>query len=489
MSLDSFGSRWQELAEQLTEHVTVLIVDDEPLVAELLGSVVEDSGWRFEIVDDAEAALTRARGGDYDLIIVDKNLPGHDGIDLIGQLAREGNQTPCVLVTGFPSTETISRALAEGAVDYISKPFDVVGHLQKRLTSIVDQRRQARVVAQMVRDLSAMTTAPDVDELQVRELGMELFAHKQQLAERPDALILDVEQGLAEQIGRVLERSGVRVVYAEADALAAVRDKSPMCVFVTLDVPGAANVVEQVRGYDPALGVIVSGSGRALADALASVKAGATDFVLGSIEGPDVLVRRVKRAVARARKLKLQQRLVTLLARVAAETGVALPAQVTGLLRDVSGEGAPVIEGLPNDIDIGDLFLDDEAPSVAEGDGPMEIRGANEAAALSSEGTTLEQQIEYGLASVPEERRQQVATRELLRAYRTLVETIRFFGDVGQPSAEDLARFLGDDEEGAKAAWLRAYTELRAALPDDVTHELDYGRRFAHPWPPWWLKR
>ena len=54
---------------------------------------------------------------------------------------------------------------------------------------------------------------------------------------------------------------------------------------------------------------------------------------------------------------------------------------------------------------------------------------------------------------------------------------------------EDVARFLGDDEHGAMAAWLRVYEELREQLPDDIRQELDYGLRFAHPWPPWWLKR
>ena len=58
----------------------------------------------------------------------------------------------------------VSRALAQGAVDYVSKPLDEIELPQKRLASIVDQRRQASLVAQMARDLSKMAAGDDGDE-------------------------------------------------------------------------------------------------------------------------------------------------------------------------------------------------------------------------------------------------------------------------------------------------------------------------------------
>jgi DNA-binding response OmpR family regulator len=462
-------------------------VDDEPLVSELLGSVVEDAGWRFESAGTAEAALDHARSKAYDLIIVDKNLPGHDGVDLIGQLMREGNDAPCVLVTGFPSAETISRALAQGAVDYITKPFDEIEHLQKRLSSIVDQRRQTRVVGQMVRDLSEIAEGSGADTERVRGLGMELFAQKQKLASRPDLLIHHVERGLAEQVGRLLVRAGISVVYPEGDDLpATVKAQSPMCVFLNLEVPGSAALVERLHGEDPAMAVLVSGRENQLDDALGAVRAGAIDFVLGAMEGPDVLVRRVRRAAARARKVKLQQRLVTLLHRVSLDLEVDLTEPVGGLVKEESGATPPApAEG--EDVDISDLFEDEHTLSGEEG-GPMALGVDESALALSRAGTSVQEQIDYGLDSVDAERRVDVNALALLRAYRTLVETMRFFSDVHQPSQEETARFVGDAESGAMAAWTRAYHDLRAQLPDDVVDELDWGLRFAHPWPPYYLK-
>ena len=103
MALDRLGPAWAALQTELRARVRALVVDDEAVVRELLTSVLEMSGYTAEAVETAEAGVEAIRGGGFDLLVTDKNLPGHDGVDLIAQVRAEGFDLPAVLVTGYPS--------------------------------------------------------------------------------------------------------------------------------------------------------------------------------------------------------------------------------------------------------------------------------------------------------------------------------------------------------------------------------------------------
>jgi two-component system response regulator PhoP len=68
---------------------SILLVEDEPTLQRILGSVLGDAGHRIEAVGTAEQALERLDDSDFDLVLTDKNLPRKSGLDLLGELRQQ----------------------------------------------------------------------------------------------------------------------------------------------------------------------------------------------------------------------------------------------------------------------------------------------------------------------------------------------------------------------------------------------------------------
>jgi DNA-binding response OmpR family regulator len=498
MSLEELGTKWAALQGSLRKQAKVMVVDDDEHVRDLLVAVVEMMGYGVSSAPSAEEALPELRDGNFDLLIVDKNLPGASGVDLIGQVKAEKIDTPSVLVTGYASAETISQVLGSGAEDYVAKPFDDVDHLQKRFEAIVEQRRQRIVVQQILADLKSLAESGDVDEERAKEMGRRLAQARRDLDKRPDVLIVDDDPIIAESGARFLKRAGLDVVQPDASTKASEQHaaRGAMCVFLSLDRPGSAQTVATLREADPSVAVLVSGRVMGLKEALAAVSAGADDFVLGASEGLDMLVARTRRLVARSRRTRLSLVLIGLLR----ETLNALGDDVGGMFSAML-EAAPAPVDLPAvpaevepDFEI-ELDIDWEKettdghelePVAAPPAGPMTMERGQGSGALDQAGTPVRDQIEFGIdrfggdVTVPLE--------HALRAYRTLGELARFFSDPSRARDKDAVLAFLDGDAGALAALVRAQADLRAGLPVDVQRALDAGV-LSHPWQPDYIKK
>ena len=111
----------------------VLIAEDDPSIRALIRLTL-DSG-RFEILEaqDGDSALDTARAERPDLLFIDWNMPGLDGVDVCRALRSEPGtvDTKIVLVTARVQAEERRRALDAGADDYITKPFSPLSLLDK----------------------------------------------------------------------------------------------------------------------------------------------------------------------------------------------------------------------------------------------------------------------------------------------------------------------------------------------------------------------
>jgi DNA-binding response OmpR family regulator len=111
----------------------VLIAEDDPSIRALIRLTL-DSG-RFEILEagDGDSALTTAREERPDLLFLDWNMPGRDGVDVCRELRSEIDawDLKIVMVTARVQAEDRSEALAAGADDYITKPFSPLSLLDK----------------------------------------------------------------------------------------------------------------------------------------------------------------------------------------------------------------------------------------------------------------------------------------------------------------------------------------------------------------------
>ena len=102
--------------------LTILVVDDEPRIVQLVRDYLEHSGFTVLVASDGAAALRTARTGRPDLVVLDLGLPGLDGLDVARALRRDG-EVPIIMLTARTEESDKLVGLALGADDYLTKPF------------------------------------------------------------------------------------------------------------------------------------------------------------------------------------------------------------------------------------------------------------------------------------------------------------------------------------------------------------------------------
>jgi CheY-like chemotaxis protein len=105
--------------------IQVLVVEDDPGMGRLIGTTLGSSQVEVAYAADGEQALEWAHAAPPDLVVLDINLPGMDGIEVCRQLKADPatRAIPVVMVTAREDDEARERALAAGAAAYLLKPF------------------------------------------------------------------------------------------------------------------------------------------------------------------------------------------------------------------------------------------------------------------------------------------------------------------------------------------------------------------------------
>ncbi len=101
----------------------ILVVDDEPVVIVSCERILTPEGYSVKGASSVDEAIGHLQNGDYDLVITDLKMPNKGGLDLIKWLRDNNSKAGIVVITGYPSQETIKDALHMGIVDYLPKPF------------------------------------------------------------------------------------------------------------------------------------------------------------------------------------------------------------------------------------------------------------------------------------------------------------------------------------------------------------------------------
>ena len=102
---------------------TVLVVDDEDIMREILEALLVRDGYEVRLAANAFDGLELARAASFDAAIVDVMMPGMDGLEMLGELKKLDEDLPVVMITAFASVENAIAAMKRGAFDYITKPF------------------------------------------------------------------------------------------------------------------------------------------------------------------------------------------------------------------------------------------------------------------------------------------------------------------------------------------------------------------------------
>lgn len=140
----------------------LLLVEDTPDIALWLATALRQSGLEVTHVGDGLAALAAlAPGHGFDVVVLDLQLPGKDGLQVLQTLRAQGDGVPVLVLTARAAVPDRVLGLHLGADDYLAKPFDL-GELEARLQALL--RRPGRMKSVALR-LGALELLPDSGEV------------------------------------------------------------------------------------------------------------------------------------------------------------------------------------------------------------------------------------------------------------------------------------------------------------------------------------
>jgi DNA-binding response OmpR family regulator len=196
--------------------VTVLIVDDESEIREILSIHVARCGFDFIEAEDGQRAIETVRAQKIDLIISDIMMPRMSGMMLLRSLRAEGFNCPFIFVTAYPSKEATVEALRLGAFDFIEKPFeseDIV-KLIREAVRVLTERNAVLDSAQGAAGESAPPIQPDSAESKILSLRSLRYQVESEPTERKG--MNSAEK--ARMIALFLDEAMPQLVFSEASA-------------------------------------------------------------------------------------------------------------------------------------------------------------------------------------------------------------------------------------------------------------------------------
>ncbi len=107
----------------MAERGIIHVIDDEPIIHEVLSQLLTSEGYEVELSSSGEEALEKHSSQAYDLILLDLLMPGLNGIDVLKGVKKIDPQAVIIIITAYASVESAITAMKMGAYDYIQKPF------------------------------------------------------------------------------------------------------------------------------------------------------------------------------------------------------------------------------------------------------------------------------------------------------------------------------------------------------------------------------
>ncbi len=103
----------------------VLVVDDEEVCITVLNDLLTHEGYQVYSAKTGEEALTMLKSNDIGVVLLDKNLPGVSGMEILKKIKKDYPSIQIIMVTGYGTKETALEAEMNGAYSYLLKPFDL----------------------------------------------------------------------------------------------------------------------------------------------------------------------------------------------------------------------------------------------------------------------------------------------------------------------------------------------------------------------------
>jgi two-component system response regulator MtrA len=213
----------------------VLVVDDDPALAEMLGIVLRSEGFDPTAVSRGDQVLEVFREVRPDLVLLDLMLPGKDGIEVCRELRAESG-VPIVMLTAKTDTVDVVLGLESGADDYVMKPFkpkELVARVRARLRRIEEPRPVTLAVGDVTIDVAGHRVLRDGRSVPLTPLEFDLLVT---LARKPWQVFSREE--LLEQVWGYRHSADTRLVNVHVQRLRSKVEHDPEHPEIVLTVRG-----------------------------------------------------------------------------------------------------------------------------------------------------------------------------------------------------------------------------------------------------------
>ncbi len=103
--------------------LSILILDDEPIVSKRLKPSLEKKGYEVETFTESAEALKRVKERKFDIVITDLKMEGIDGMEFLTEVKKLYPDTEVIVITGFATMDTAKESFQKGIFDFLAKPF------------------------------------------------------------------------------------------------------------------------------------------------------------------------------------------------------------------------------------------------------------------------------------------------------------------------------------------------------------------------------
>ncbi len=213
----------------------VLVVDDDPALAEMLTIVLRGEGFETAVVGDGGRALPALRDLRPDLVLLDLMLPGMNGIDVCKAIRAESG-VPIVMLTAKTDTVDVVLGLESGADDYVVKPFkpkELVARIRTRLRRTESEPSEELAIGEVTIDVPGHQVRRNGEGIPLTPLEFDLLVA---LARKPRQVF--TREVLLEQVWGYRHPADTRLVNVHVQRLRSKVERDPEHPEVVLTVRG-----------------------------------------------------------------------------------------------------------------------------------------------------------------------------------------------------------------------------------------------------------